>query len=253
MLADALSFLVSAIGLLCIRGEETTVATTARRHLLREVGEGLRHVFGNPVLRAQLLCMSAAGLFAHAWEAPLYIFAYGRLHLTPGLFGAVLAGEGVGSIAATVIAMRVIERVGVGRVMALADGAAIGLCAAAPLAIFVPPLALLFPLFMVIGLLGTIGNIAQVSLRQSLSPARLQGRMTSVFRTFFWGVWPLGNVLGGVLAAAIGAPTTLVVTALLGLVVSLTIIFTPLWRVRDLGAPPVVLAAPDGASAPAAL
>jgi hypothetical protein len=59
--------------------------------------------------------------------------------------------------------------------------------------------------------------------------------MTSVFRTFFWGAWPIGNLLGGVLAAGIGASTTLWVTSLLGLMANLTIVFTPLWHVRDCG------------------
>ena len=235
VLADAFSFLVSALTLLTIRSKEVSAAIPERRHLLREVGEGLRHVFGSPVLRAQLLCMSAAGLFAHALEAPLYVFAYGRLHLTPGLLGAALASEGIGSIAGTLVATRAISRFGVGPIVALADGAAIGLSALIPLAVFVPPLALLFPIFLVIGVLATVGNIAQVTLRQSLSPAHLQGRMTSVFRTFFWGAWPIGNLLGGALASAIGASTTLWLTALLGLAANLTIILTPLWRVRSFG------------------
>jgi outer membrane lipoprotein SlyB len=72
-----------------------------------------------------------------------------------------------------------------------------------------------------------------MTLRQSLSPASLQGRMSSVFRSFFWGAWPLGNLLGGVLAAGIGATTTLRLTALLGAIASMSIVFTPLWRVRD--------------------
>jgi hypothetical protein len=91
-----------------------------------------------------------------------------------------------------------------------------------PLAVFLPPAALLFPLFMVIGAIATAGNVAQMTLRQSLSPASLQGRMSSVFRSFFWGAWPLGNPLGGVLAAAIGATTTLWLTALLGTIASMS-------------------------------
>lgn len=251
VLVDALSFLVSAITLLSIRRREEPAAAQ-RRHFLGEVGEGLRHVFGSPVLRAQLLCMSAAGLFAHAFEAPLYIFAYGRLHLSPGLLGAILASEGVGSVIGSVIAMRVIARFGVGHIVALADGVAIGVSALIPLAVFLPPVVFLFPLFIVIGTMGTIGNIAQVTLRQSLSPARLQGRMTSVFRTFFWGAWPIGNLLGGVLAAGIGASTTLWVTSLLGLAANLTIVFTPLWRVRNFGTAPAGLEPQLDAATPAA-
>jgi hypothetical protein len=98
-----------------------------------------------------------------------------------------------------------------------------------------------------------VGNIAQVTLRQSLSPAHLQGRMTSVFRTFFWGAWPVGNLIGGVLAAAIGASTTLWLTSLLGLAANLTIVFTPLWRVRGFGtAATVGLEPPVDSPSPAA-
>jgi predicted MFS family arabinose efflux permease len=57
--------------------------------------------------------------------------------------------------------------------------------------------------------------------------------MSAVFRTFFWGAWPLGNLLGGLLAAAVGASTTLWLTALLGGIAFMCIRFTPLWHVRD--------------------
>jgi predicted MFS family arabinose efflux permease len=239
VLADAASFLVSTAALLAIRHREPRLARTARRHLLGEVREGLAHVFGNPVLRAQLLCLTLAGVFGHAYEAPLFIFAYGRLHFSPGLLGAVIASTGVGAILGSLVAWRVIARLGVGRTLAFTDAVAIGLLAAIPLAMFVPPAALLFPLFIVTGAVGTAGNIAQVTLRQSLSPARLQGRMSSVFRSFFWGAWPLGNLLGGLLAASIGAITTLWSMSLLGALASFTIVFTPLWHVRDFppGAP----------------
>lgn len=233
VLADAASFLVSAASLLAIRHREPRLLTPARRRMLSEVGEGLRHVFGHPVLRAQLLCLTLAGVFAHAYEAPLFVFAYGRLHLSPGLLGAVIASAGAGAILGSLVAARVIARLGVGRTMAFSDAAAIGLFAAIPLAVFVPPAALLFPLFIATGASGTAGNIAQVTLRQSLSPARLQGRMSSVFRTFFWGAWPLGNLVGGLLAASIGATSTLWSMSLLGVVASMTIVFTPLWHVRS--------------------
>jgi predicted MFS family arabinose efflux permease len=239
VLSDAASFLVSTGSLLAIRHREPRIAATGRRHMLREVGEGLTHVFGNPVLRAQLLCLTLAGVFAHAYEAPLFVFAYGRLHLSPGLLGAILASTGAGALLGSVVASRVIAVLGVGRTMAFTDAVSIGLFAAIPLAVFVPPAALLFPLFIVTGAVGTAGNIAQMTLRQSLSPRRLQGRMSSVFRAFFWGAWPLGNLLGGLLAASIGAVTTLWLMALLGALASFSILCTPLWHVRDFppGAP----------------
>lgn len=240
VLVDAASFAVSVVTLLGIRHHEPRERELPRRPMLREVGEGLRHVFGHRVLRAQILCMGAAGLFAHAFEAPLYVFAYDRLHLSPGLLGAILTAEGAGALVATFFAARVTRRLGVGPTIALLDSLAIGLTALVPLAMFVPPAALLFPLFAGMGVGGTIGNIAQVTLRQSLSPPHLQGRMTAVFRTVFWGTWPLGSLLGGIVAGAIGASTTIWASSLLGLVANLSIVLTPLWRVRGFGATPAV-------------
>jgi MFS family permease len=233
VLVDALSFLVSTVALLFIRHREPPTSWRGRGRLVAEIGEGLRHVFGIPVLRAQLLCMSAAIIFAHAYEAPLYVFAFGRLHLSPGLLGALLASQGLGALVGSVVGGRIIAAAGVGRTVALGNGAAIALIALIPLAVNVPPVALLLPVFIIGGTLGTAGDLAQVTLRQAMSPPHLLGRMSAVFRTFFWGAWPLGNLLGGLLAAAIGASTTIWTTALVAALLFAGIRFTPLWRVRD--------------------
>ena len=179
VLVDALSFLVSTIAVLSIRHRELPALSKGRRHLLAEVGEGLRHVFGIPVLRAQLLCMSAAIVFAHAYEAPLYVFAYDRLHLSPGLLGAMLASQGLGAVVGSVVGSRIIAWVGVGRTVAVGNGLAIAVIALLPLAVYVPPATIMFPVFIVGGVLGTAGDLAQVTLRQALSPARLLGRMSA--------------------------------------------------------------------------
>jgi predicted MFS family arabinose efflux permease len=43
-------------------------------------------------------------------------------------------------------------------------------------------------------------NVTQVSLRQAITPERLQGRMNSVMRFIVWGVMPLGSLIGGAIA-----------------------------------------------------
>ncbi|MFN2451439.1 MAG: MFS transporter, partial [Candidatus Dormibacteria bacterium] len=232
VLVDATSFLVSAICLLAIRRSEVAPASGSKRSLVRETREGLRHVFGNTVLRSQLLCMGAGGIFASAFQGPLYIFAYVQLHLSPGLLGAMLASQGIGALLGTFGASPIVGRLGVGPTIALLDGTAIGLSGLIALGTVIPPVLLFFPCFVLIGFTGAVGNIAQVTLRQSLSPEHLQARMNAVFRTVFWGAWPLGNVLGGVVAARIGAGTTIWVMAVLGALANTSIVFTPLWRVR---------------------
>jgi MFS family permease len=49
-------------------------------------------------------------------------------------------------------------------------------------------------------------NVVTVSLRQSLIPSNLLGRVNSVYRFFAWGTIPIGTLLGGGLVAALEVP-----------------------------------------------
>src|SRR5207253_6830489 len=55
---------------------------------------------------------------------------------------------------------------------------------------------------------GVVFNITQISLRQAITPDRLQGRMNAVMRFVLWGAIPLGALLGGVLATTIDLRAT---------------------------------------------
>jgi predicted MFS family arabinose efflux permease len=90
-----------------------------------------------------------------------------------------------------------------------------------------------FPVpLIVVGLMlysygGVVFNITQISLRQAITPDRLQGRMNSVMRFILWGAIPLGALLGGGLAVTIGLRATLFVSGI-GVAVSwLPVFFSP--------------------------
>src|SRR5262249_26515408 len=57
-------------------------------------------------------------------------------------------------------------------------------------------------------------NIAQVSLRQAITPERLQGRMNAAMRWIVWGTIPLGTLAGGAVATAFTLRTALFVGAI---------------------------------------
>ena len=71
---------------------------------------------------------------------------------------------------------------------------------------------------MLSGFGAVVYNIQQVSLRQAITPERLQGRMNASMRFFVWGTIPLGSLVGGALATAFGVRTALIVGACLGFV-----------------------------------
>jgi hypothetical protein len=70
-------------------------------------------------------------------------------------------------------------------------------------------------------------NVNGISLYQTLVPARLLGRMNASRRWIVWGVIPVGNVLGGVLATQIGLRTTLLAGALVSAVSGLALLAKP--------------------------
>jgi MFS family permease len=80
---------------------------------------------------------------------------------------------------------------------------------------------------MLFGFSGVVYNITQISLRQAITPERLQGRMNSVMRFMVWGVLPLGALLGGLLATTIGLRWTLWIAGIGGSLSWLPLAFSP--------------------------
>jgi MFS family permease len=68
------------------------------------------------------------------------------------------------------------------------------------------------------GFCGVGWNINQVSLRQAITPPRMQGRMNATMRFIVWGTMPIGAILGGALGSTIGLHPTIVIGAVGGLV-----------------------------------
>jgi predicted MFS family arabinose efflux permease len=73
-----------------------------------------------------------------------------------------------------------------------------------------------------------IYNINQVSYRQAVIPAELQGRMNATVRTFIWGTLPLGALIGGILGTQIGLVPTIYVGGTISALAVLWILAGPI-------------------------
>jgi len=78
-------------------------------------------------------------------------------------------------------------------------------------------------------------DVNQFSLRQAVTPLRLQGRVSATMRTLIRGLVPVGALLGGILAEQIGLRGVMILSALGGPFAFVAIWFSP---VRTLLAPP---------------
>ena len=232
ILVDAFSFVVSTISLIAIRGREVARPAQIRGAILREILEGLSVVRRHALL-FPLAASSATNHFFGSFYAALYsLYLLNDLGLTPFLLGVVISAGGVGALAGSVFATRVIKRLGIGRaiVVLFIGSAAIGILT--PLAtgpLFVATLMVFLPQLIGDGL-ATAEGVARITLRQAVTPDRLLGRVTATVDVLDHGVAPLGALVGAVIAESFGVRTAIAV-AWVGMASGvLFLLFSPLPR-----------------------
>jgi MFS family permease len=225
VVVDAASFLASALLITRVRPRE---AWTARRaSVRRELAEGLRYVLSQRYLRPIVACTAVLNLCYGAAFAIYFVFLARELDLSPAAIGLVLMLGNLGWLVGAVFAGRVTTRLGVGRTLAgsvLLFGPSWSLVAVAPEDASIP---FLIAAQLTGSAAGVLYNITTVTLRQSVTPDRLQGRTVGAIRTVVWGVTPLGGLAGGALAATLGLRPTIWAAAAGSAAAALPILLSP--------------------------
>lgn len=232
---DALSFLASGILIGVIRRRETAPQRSARAPMLAEAREGLGVVFGSPYLRNIAGATGTSNFFASALFSIFILFATRDLAMTPATIGLVFSIGSLGALVGALTGGRLGRSVGVGPTII----GSILVGGIGQLLVVVATPATAVPLLAVGGVLGSFGsvvyNINQVSLRQAITPMRLQGRMNATMRFIVWGTLPLGGLVGGSLGEVLGLRPAITVAAVGGTLAFLWVLFS---RVRTLRAIP---------------
>jgi hypothetical protein len=92
LLLDMASFVVSVVSLALIRtSEPRPIQMGERPNLVQEIGEGLRVVLGNPLLRAIAGCTATSNLFSNVLLAVYVLYLTRDLQITPALLGRMNA------------------------------------------------------------------------------------------------------------------------------------------------------------------
>jgi MFS family permease len=238
---DALSFVGSALFMFAIRRHEAAPEPRLNEHgerpsMRSEITEGLRYVGGHRLLRSIAATTGLSNFFTNILYAILILYLVRELSVTPQLLGLAFSLGAVGFLLGALSANPVATRVGVGRTIVLAvmiSGPAELLIAIAPPDLAVPFVA---ASIFLSGLGNMIYNINQVSLRQAITPERMQGRMNATMRFIVWGTIPIGSILGGTLGGIIGLHETIWIGAIGGIFVFLPVLFSPVRRLRTIPA-----------------
>jgi MFS family permease len=236
ILVDAFSFLVSALSLMWIRApEEVPKVEEQRKGLLREILEGLRLVFGEPVLRALTSSFATLTLFNSLLEAVFVLYVTKEIGIKPAILGLIFAIGSTGFVVGALLAEKLTRWLGIGITLLFAPLVIGASDLLIPLAGLVPLLA--FPLLgmaqLLFGLARPIFSINQISLRQTITPERLLGRMNASVYFIVFGIPTIGALLGGALGQSIGLQKTLVIAAFGELFACLWLFFSPIRKLRE--------------------
>ncbi len=236
ILATVGTYLASLVALMFTRDHEERRAPEDHAPILREIGEGLRFVFTERLLR-RIVCYTAAGNFFHTLATTLLpIFLLRDLGLSPASMGLIFSLGAVGGFVGALATPHIVRRIGEARAiplsaMAMSIGAAL-----LPVAALVPALA--FPLLVAQSFVASftvlLYNITQVTFRQRITPPRLLGRMNASVRFVVWGVMPLAALLSGALGTWFGVVPTLWIAAAGELLACLFVVVAPFWTMREL-------------------
>jgi len=231
---DAITFLWSAACVGLIRRNDRRTVRIEQPNMLAEVAEGVRAVWNDRILRA-LAGAGGTGRFFGGFYQGLYaLFLIRTLGFSPLIVGITVGAGGIGSLGGSLLAGRMTRRFGVGRTLLMSK--------LVPFGILIPlaggPAELAFAMVVAAQLFGdpfwATYEITSTSLRQSITPERLLGRVTSSMVLVQAGLLPVGALAGGLLAQSIGVRETFWLAEIGGVLAAAWLFFSPIPRMHQL-------------------
>ncbi|HMJ79205.1 MAG TPA: MFS transporter, partial [Iamia sp.] len=200
---DAASFAVAAALMFLVTGSFRSRPAAAEgsppepaTSWTTDLKEGVRWLWHHPLLRTLAIVLGALNAVGSMQIGILVLFAQEVLDTSPLEFSVLTMGAAVGAVAGGYLAAPVKERLGSGPSLWLT----LGFGVVVPVVIGLTSTWLVVVVtFAVFGLASVIWNVITVSLRQTIIPGHLLGRVNSVYRFFGWGMMPIGTALGGLL------------------------------------------------------
>ncbi|MER7620097.1 MFS transporter [Streptomyces sp. NPDC126503] len=232
LVADALTYLVSAGYLARIQPEEPPAAPAGKGHFT----EGLRWVVRERSMRVMFAASGTVQFFNYMFHTLFVLYATTELGLSAGVLGAVLAAGAVGGLLGAMVSGAVVRRIGIG------PSIVAGFLGFTTPLVLIPlaegPFPLVVGLLFVAEFLSCVGvmlvDIANGSVQMAVIPDAIRARVMGAFRTLNHGFRPVGALAGGLLGSVLGLRPTLWIATVGAVLAVLWILPSPLARMREL-------------------
>lgn len=223
---DAVSFLLSGLGLFLVRRQLVAPTDRPEAHILTDIREGIDFIVRHPTLRSAIGFWGIVSISTAPLVPALTVYITRDLNFEDWVLGLLLAVYGAGTVSGALAISR--RRRGSAGPMLLGGNLARGLLL---IGIGVAGrVELLLPLGFVAGIADSAVLVTYLTLRTAHSPDALLGRIGSTARTISLGLQPVGMLAGGLLIDATNGATTIVAMGVLVAVMSL--VFAPIGALR---------------------
>lgn len=203
----------------------------AKRHPFRDVREGAVFVFRHALLRPVFVTQFVFNIAFFVLQAVYVPYAINELGLTAWTVGLTLTCYGIGMVLGALLAARVMARFPFGVSVVL--GPVVGFIASLVMVatIAVPSVYLAGLSFFLMGAGPIVWVVSTTTLRQSVTPAELLGRVSAI-NIAAYGARPIGAGIGAFVGGLYGAKACLVIAALGFLAQVLIVCLSPLAHLR---------------------
>ncbi|MEN8234071.1 MAG: MFS transporter [Actinomycetota bacterium] len=201
---DAGTFAVSAALLFVVAGtfrvDREEADLDAKVDWWGEIKEGVRWLWHHPLLRPMAIILGFLNALFSVVFATFVLFAQEILEVSAFVFAILGAAGAIGGVLGSVLAPRISKAIGSGPslyavfVASTVTSVIIGATSNWVVA---------FASFAVFSFTGVVWNVITVSLRQTIIPDNLLGRVNSVYRFFAWGMMPIGLAIGGLIVSGV--------------------------------------------------
>ena len=198
----------------------------AQRHPLQDIREGAAFVLHHPLLRPVFITQFIFNTASFLLLAVFVPYAVRRLGLSATGVGTVLSMYGVGMVVGALVATRVMRKLAFGIVIGL--GPVTGFAAAVVMALttVMPSPILAGASFFLLGVGPILWVISTTTLRQSVTPPRLLGRVSAI-NIMSYGARPVGSALGAIVGGFYGAEACLYLAVAIFGAQALVILLSP--------------------------
>ena len=195
---DAGSFAISAALLLLVAGtfrvDRSAAELEAKVDWWGEIKEGVKWLWHHPLLRPMAIILGFLNALGSVVFATFVLFAQEILGVTAFVFAVIGAAGTIGGVLGSLLAPRISKAIGSGISLYTTF---IAMFVTTAIIGFTSNWVVAFVAFAISSFFGVLWNVITVSLRQTIIPDHLLGRVNSVYRFFAWGMMPVGLAAGG--------------------------------------------------------